>query len=271
MLETVKNIINCDLCNDLLEQPVILPCGGALFKRKRVSECCQLCDKNHDLSELDHFPANKKVARLLEAEISKLDFGENYKQATKLLHELNNASLNNEKAKHKAADLISEKFKGMIRKVNLIREEIIQKVNDCSEKIIANIDSYEKECKLNLRDLDSKLKSSKAFDLSRIRGETICAKHEELFRKNETTKCSFCDEDHKLSESGHFPTNKKVERFLRGEISKLDFGESFKKATKHLGELNNINLDCEEIKSKAEDLIITGISTTRRTIRLWFK
>ncbi len=59
-----------------------------------------------------------------------------------LLGELNNINLKYEEIKSKAEDLIFEKFQAMRRKVDLIREEIIQKVNDCSEKIIADIDSY---------------------------------------------------------------------------------------------------------------------------------
>ncbi len=148
MLEAVKNVINCDLSNELLKQPVVLPCGGtvcgkhqALFKNKETARC-QICDEDHELSGSGHFPANKKVARLLEAEISRLDFGENYKQGLKLLQELKNVMTKYDEVKNKVVDLIFEKFQEMRRKVYLIREQIIQKVNECSEKIISDIDSY---------------------------------------------------------------------------------------------------------------------------------
>ncbi len=52
-----------------------------------------------------------------------------------------------------------------------MREEIIQKVNECSQKILSDIDSYEKDFKLNLSRLDSKLKSNETLNLLAIKAD----------------------------------------------------------------------------------------------------
>jgi hypothetical protein len=108
---------------------------------------------------------------LLTTEISKLEFGENHKQACELLEKLSHAYLNYHKIRNNPEEFLSEKFEAMRRKVDLIREQIIQKVHDCSEKNMSDINTYEERCKLNLRDLDSKLKSNRAFELSGIKAK----------------------------------------------------------------------------------------------------
>ncbi len=120
------------MCETILERPVLLPCGEIIctrhekqYKSKDTAKC-QLCDGEHFLDESQHFLTNKVAAGLLAAEFNKLDFGENYKQAAKLLAELKSAYLDYEKFQDNAEELIFGTFQEMRRKVNLTREEIIQ-------------------------------------------------------------------------------------------------------------------------------------------------
>jgi hypothetical protein len=177
MLRTVNKLVCCKFCEEILEQPILLPCGEticakheSLFKIKETARC-ELCDKDHYLNEADHFPTNKVVEGFLEAEITKLNFGDDYKQASGLLAELNNTKTEYDKIRGDPEDLIHEKFQAMRSKVDIIREQIIQKVNVCSVRIISDINSYENECRVNLVNLDSKLESKKAFDLSGIKAD----------------------------------------------------------------------------------------------------
>jgi hypothetical protein len=71
------------------------PCGESIcaiheeqFKNK-VTAKCLLCDEEHFLDESQHFLANKTVDGFLAGEISRLNFGKNYENATQLLEELN--------------------------------------------------------------------------------------------------------------------------------------------------------------------------------------
>jgi hypothetical protein len=155
MLETIRQIISCKLCEKILERPVLLPCGETicfqheyLFKNQNTARC-KLCETNHELGESEHFPSNKGLERLLENEIRKLDLGKHYKETVKLLEELKSATVNLYSNKKNPGDLIFESFQAMRRKVDLVREAIIKKANDCSEKIISDINAYKAECQLN--------------------------------------------------------------------------------------------------------------------------
>jgi hypothetical protein len=156
----------------MIKKPVLLPCGETvcaeheeLFRNRKTTKC-QFCDKEHFLAESEHFLTNKAVEGFLAVEISRLDFGENYKNTANLLGQLNGLTNILDKMKKNPENSVFEKFQEMRRKVDLIREQVIQRVNDCSEKIIADINSYESECVLNLSKLNSKLELDKAFDLS---------------------------------------------------------------------------------------------------------
>ncbi len=177
MLETIKTILSCKLCEKILDRPVILPCGETVcgkheeqFKSRETARC-KICDKDHELGESENFITNKVVECFLAGEISRLDFGENYKQAFKLLTELNDAQANYDEIKGTSEGILLEKCQAMRNKVDLIREEIIQKVNNCSKKVLADIDSYEANCKLNLSYLDSKLEENNSFDLSEMKAD----------------------------------------------------------------------------------------------------
>jgi hypothetical protein len=177
MLKVIRDLIKCKICKQILRKPVLLPCGETvcaeheeLFKNKYTAKC-KLCSKTHKLCRSASFPVNKAVEGFLAGEISQLDFGDNYKNTTRLLGELTEASIYFDKLRKNPKDFIYERFQVMRRKVDLVREEIIKRVNDCSDKIMCDINSYEEECNLNLPYLESKLESNKMFDLSGIRGD----------------------------------------------------------------------------------------------------
>jgi hypothetical protein len=137
MLTAIKDLISCKICKQITKGPVILPYGETicaeheqLFRRNKETARCQICDKDHELGEAEHFPVNKAVQGFLAGEISKLDFGENYKNTKKLLEELDGAKAYYHKIRRDPEDLIFDKFQAMRRKVDLIREQIIQRVTN---------------------------------------------------------------------------------------------------------------------------------------------
>jgi hypothetical protein len=174
MLETVRNSICCKVCNCILNKPVILPCGETIcakhdyiYKNKHTCKC-QLCEKERFLDESESFPQNKAIEGLLEADISKLNLGDDYKIAWEYLNALSYNQDKYEKLKSSPEEFIHEKFQAMRHKVDLVRERLIQKINDRSDKIIADIDSYEHECKMNLSSIKP---CPKELDISTIKEE----------------------------------------------------------------------------------------------------
>jgi hypothetical protein len=145
------------------------------------------CQKEHQLTETDHFPRNKAIEGLIQAEINKLDLGEDYEEACRLVDDLNAQKAIYEKMRSKPEEFVFEKFQEMRRKADLIREDIIQKAQECSEKIISDINEYENECKLRLASLDSKPQSNEPVGYSQIK--------DDLQNWKVKSKRLFCDEE----------------------------------------------------------------------------
>jgi hypothetical protein len=99
-------------------------------------------------------------------------------------------------------------------------------------------------------------------------GETICGKHESLFRSKFSSKCKLCNEQHKLAENQHFAANKIAETLLESKITKLDFGKDHKKAFDGLNELNELRDHYDEIKSDPEAFTRCKFQEMRRKVSL---
>jgi hypothetical protein len=246
MLDTVQKIINCKLCRAIVKKPVFLPCGETICARheKRFRNIytakCYLCNKSHRLKKNQHFPYNKVTKCLLKTEINKLDFGDEYKKAKGLIQEVRKLKSNYENTKNATGEHVFERFQEMRRKVDLIRESIIQKVNECSEKIIADIDSYETECKTNLATLDSKLKTNETIDLKQIKKDLNVWKKrmKKLYYDSELCK-EINQKGNEYSETlQNGIKNLKNEIFL-GQDKKLEFETKYS---------NVFDIFCKEIK-----------------------
>jgi hypothetical protein len=230
MLDTVRKIINCKLCHEVVTKPVMLPCGETICARheKRFRNIytakCKLCEKQHRLTKNQQFPRCKTIQSFLDAEINKLDFGDEYKNSIELLFKIDELIKNYEKTKYSVEDVIYERFASMRRKVDLIREEIIQKVNKCSEKIIADIDSYEKECEANISTFSSKLESNKAFYVSKIKNDLNEweKRLEKLFYDQELSK-EINQKGKEYSESLKKGINDLKNEIFLGQTKKLEF------------------------------------------------
>jgi hypothetical protein len=119
MLPQIGLLIDFKLCKEILQQPVNLPCGETicakhegLFRHMRTSGC-QFCNKYHALGLFEHFSMNKVAQQLLDAEINKLDFGKDYKQALKNYSNLRSLEKKYQEMKNSADDLVSERFQQM--------------------------------------------------------------------------------------------------------------------------------------------------------------
>jgi hypothetical protein len=67
--------------------------------------------------------------------------------------------------------------------------------------------------------------------------ESICRKH--IDRDAKKYICCFCDQEHDLSKN-KFPINKTIEKLLKAEFDKLEFGNEYDNARKFCSELDNL-------------------------------
>jgi hypothetical protein len=99
-------------------------------------------------------------------------------------------------------------------------------------------------------------------------GETICGHHEALFRDSNTSKCEFCDKEHKLQENEHFPPNKIAELILEVEINKLNLCEDYNQAHTNVEHLNQLKDLYEEIKTNSKEFISQKFEQMRKRVRM---
>jgi hypothetical protein len=234
MIETIKIILSCKWCREILVKPVLLPCGETIcakhdtefrqLKHKPAPLSCKLCNQVHLLNDTEHFFENKMAQALLDNKIEKLEFGEVFNNSTDKLNELIELTGCFYKRISDPQEFIYDYFKTKRNQVDIIRDQLIQRIQNCSESILSDFDLYERECKLNLPSLKEALFSNEVYDDSRVKNELMGWKDKmgNLFFDKEL--CGAIDQkynDHKIF------LNNGIKEFedkaLLGKSRKLDF------------------------------------------------
>jgi hypothetical protein len=184
MIETVRKLISCKWCDQILKKPVLLPCGATIClaheahfracevkKEDEKSSLCQLCGQDHRLTEFEHLPTNEIAQDLLDSQLNELYFGKNYEKAAELLKTLHLLMSDYEQMKNNPEGFIFDYFQAVRDKVDLIRDELIQKVNECSANILTDIDSYESECRTHLSVMKAEKAAGDMPDIAKIKSE----------------------------------------------------------------------------------------------------
>jgi len=99
-IDQVKNLFDCEQCNQLLVDPISLPCGYSVCKGhldellknppKEINKFeCELCKKNHCIPE-DGFAINKRIQNALNIKLSTLKLNPVYEECKKEINEAKN-------------------------------------------------------------------------------------------------------------------------------------------------------------------------------------
>ena len=145
-IDQVKNLFDCEQCNQLLVDPVTLLCGYSVCKRhldellentpKEMNKFeCQLCEKKHSFPE-DGFAINKRIQNALNIKLSTLKLNPVYEECKS---EINDARINIqmiENLEKNPENLIYEYFEELKRQVDLRRETLKLELDNCSDEII---------------------------------------------------------------------------------------------------------------------------------------
>jgi hypothetical protein len=142
----VKNLFDCEQCNQLLVDPVTLLCGYSVCKRhldellentpKELNTFeCELCKEKHSIQE-DGFAINKIIQNALNIKLSTLKLNPVYEECKT---EINEARMNIQMIENLDKDpenFIFEYFEELKRKVDLRRETLKLELDNCSDEII---------------------------------------------------------------------------------------------------------------------------------------
>jgi hypothetical protein len=155
-IDQVKNLFDCEQCNQLLVDPVALPCGNSLCKRhlddlleNTPTEMnkfeCELCEKKHSIPE-DGFAINKRIQNALNIKLSTLKLNPVYEECKT---EINEAKMNIQMIENLDKDpenFIFEYFEKLKRQVDLRREKLKLELDNNSDEIIQSIESAKDNC-----------------------------------------------------------------------------------------------------------------------------
>ena len=165
-IDQVKNLFDCEQCNQLLVDPVSLPCGYSLCKRhldekldrapKRIKLMeantqesniflCELCKENHYIPE-NGFAINRRIQNGLNIKFNTLKLNPVYEECKVKITDVKNNIQNIKNLQRDPENHIFEYFEELKRQVDLRREELKLKLDNCSEEIIQSIESTKENC-----------------------------------------------------------------------------------------------------------------------------
>ena len=72
-VEQIKNLFDCDICDKLLIDPIVLPCGNVVCKKhiEINNFICIKCQKEHVIPE-NGYKVNSRIQKLLDIRLNTL-------------------------------------------------------------------------------------------------------------------------------------------------------------------------------------------------------
>lgn len=155
-MEIIETSIKCTLCQNVLDSPVILPCGESICS-KHVEACekerlyCLFCQVDHVIPESGNFPCNRRLDAIIKTRLFECNVGGvEYTKAALNCQKLNKTLSEFEQVRLDPLKHIAEVVEARRNEVNLMRSELKLRIDDQAERILHDLDEYEKECALSV-------------------------------------------------------------------------------------------------------------------------
>lgn len=155
-IDQVEDLFDCDLCQQLLIEPISLRCGNTICKRHLDYQLndkssdgnsikCMLCHKKHTVPE-EGFVVNKLIQNALHIKFNTLKLNPVYDECKKEIEASRERVAKIETMKNDPEIYIYEYFEEIKRKVDLRREDLKLKIDDYSNDIIKSINTTQVVC-----------------------------------------------------------------------------------------------------------------------------
>ena len=149
-IDKVKSSFDCDLCNKLLVDPVVMPCGNSICKAhlnevltnisaEKNTFICFICQEEHYIPK-NGFTIHKKLQNLLSLELNALEPSPLYEECKKKIENAKEKVVKIELLEKNPENYLYEYFEDIKRQVDLRREELKLKIDNYSDDIIRSID-----------------------------------------------------------------------------------------------------------------------------------
>jgi hypothetical protein len=160
-IDKLKELFNCNICNQLLKNLIILPCNETIcfnclnelkpFLAESKVFKCSLCDKDH-IEPDDGFAKDKKTQLLLDLHIDQINFYNmfpKFEECKNQLHDLNEKLKEICSIQKDPSNFIYNYFEKIINQIDIHREKLIEEINLYSDVTIKKIKNIEKSLNIN--------------------------------------------------------------------------------------------------------------------------
>ena len=169
-IDKIKGLFDCDICNNLLVDPISLPCGNNVCNQHlehfvlEKSFVCESCNGKHHVPEEGHFIVNKQIKKALDIDLNNLKVSFSaYNECKVRIEEAKESLEQIEALERNAESHIYEYFGSIKRQVDIRREKLKAEIDDYSDSLIKSLDTAQTEF-IRLSNEENELsKNIKAF------------------------------------------------------------------------------------------------------------
>ena len=159
-INRIHSIFDCKACDQLLEDPISLPCGETICSKDIESMYisssdneqneinCLFCQAVH-VQPSGGFPTDTRVQKMLKLQLDELVFESMFDNCKNVLSELNVKVQSLQVMENDPDYFICEYFGQIINQVDAHRENLKMKIDMYYYDVITNIKQLEAACKIN--------------------------------------------------------------------------------------------------------------------------
>jgi hypothetical protein len=155
-VEQLKSFLDCQQCNKLLVDPVVMACGKIICKihlerllihesKEKNTFVCEICQEEHFIPK-NGFVVPNRLKELLNVELNKLEPSPMFDECRKELEEAKASVLKIDQLEKNPEIYIYDYFEDIKRQVDLRREDLKFKIDTYSDEIIKSIETTHTNC-----------------------------------------------------------------------------------------------------------------------------
>ncbi len=156
-IDIIKGLFDCDICKNLLVDPISLPCGNNVckhhleyFGKKKIvlgkSFVCEVCKDKHYVPEKGHFIVNKQIKKALDIELNNLKVSSSaHNECKDIIKEAKESLAQIETLEKNAEGYICEHFANIKRQVEIRNEMLKAEIDGYSCGLIRSIERAKDE------------------------------------------------------------------------------------------------------------------------------
>lgn len=152
-MDKISNLIKCFNCTNVLDSPVLLPCGHSICKKHTINYhgriLCHTCELEHSIPDGGGFPENKALAGIIDSKIYDFYLGDEYKAAKKSCQHFEELLSRIENILNDPYNYAYEEIDNLKNLIQTKCEEMILGINQKLEEIIHKLDKYKGDFKAN--------------------------------------------------------------------------------------------------------------------------